>query len=210
MTRSDAYLLDLLERAGYTLRGSALQRNFPKGLFKVCSCFPCWRPSELALPERMSISGGFALRFQKKLGTSGLLKGAGNMKCISGKPLMLCTCAQSICLQTWPYASSHGCCCRVDWICTILKFAVCSGAHVCGAAKGADFLRRYSLLQLSNSLSKRLIGEGRSDSVRDDGENTQLYNPRTIAGRETVTRLKGGCANWKVLRSLEELGVQQL
>ncbi|KAK9902710.1 hypothetical protein WJX75_003523 [Coccomyxa subellipsoidea] len=35
VTRSDAYLLDLLERAGYTLRGSALQRNFPKGLFKV-------------------------------------------------------------------------------------------------------------------------------------------------------------------------------
>ncbi|EIE19830.1 hypothetical protein COCSUDRAFT_30891 [Coccomyxa subellipsoidea C-169] len=35
VTRSDAYLLDLLKRAGYTLRGSALQRNFPKGLFKV-------------------------------------------------------------------------------------------------------------------------------------------------------------------------------
>lgn len=52
MTRSDAYLLDLLERAGYTLRGSALQRNFPKGLFKVCSCFSFWRPSDLALPEK--------------------------------------------------------------------------------------------------------------------------------------------------------------
>ncbi len=35
VTRSDAYMLDLLERAGYTLLGSALQRNFPKGLFKA-------------------------------------------------------------------------------------------------------------------------------------------------------------------------------
>lgn len=35
VTRSDAYMLDLLKRSGYTLLGSALQRNFPKGLFKV-------------------------------------------------------------------------------------------------------------------------------------------------------------------------------
>lgn len=35
LTRSDAYFLDLLKRAGYTVTGSALQRNFPKGLFKV-------------------------------------------------------------------------------------------------------------------------------------------------------------------------------
>lgn len=35
VTRSDAYMLDLLKRAGYTVMGSALQRNFPKGLFKV-------------------------------------------------------------------------------------------------------------------------------------------------------------------------------
>ena len=35
LTRSDAYFLDLIERAGYVVTGSALQRNFPKGLFKV-------------------------------------------------------------------------------------------------------------------------------------------------------------------------------
>ena len=35
LTRSDAYFLDLIRRAGYTLLGSALQRNFPKGLFQV-------------------------------------------------------------------------------------------------------------------------------------------------------------------------------
>ena len=35
LTRSDAYFLDLLKRSGYTVTGSALQRNFPKGLFKV-------------------------------------------------------------------------------------------------------------------------------------------------------------------------------
>ena len=35
LTRSDAYFLDLLKRAGYVVTGSALQRNFPKGLFKV-------------------------------------------------------------------------------------------------------------------------------------------------------------------------------
>ena len=35
LTRSDAYFLDLLKRSGYIVTGSALQRNFPKGLFKV-------------------------------------------------------------------------------------------------------------------------------------------------------------------------------
>jgi hypothetical protein len=35
LTRSDAYFLDLFKQAGYTVLGSALQRNFPKGLFKV-------------------------------------------------------------------------------------------------------------------------------------------------------------------------------
>ena len=33
LTRSDAYFQDLLKRAGYVVTGSALQRNFPKGLF---------------------------------------------------------------------------------------------------------------------------------------------------------------------------------
>lgn len=84
---------------------------------------------------------------------------------------------------------------------------MCSGAHVCSAAKGADFLRRYSLYNCQIVSSKRLIGEGRSDSARDDGGNTELHNPRTIAGRETLSRLKGGCcAIWKVLKSLEEPG----
>ena len=35
LTRSDAYFLDLIRRAGYMLLGSALQRNFPKGLYQV-------------------------------------------------------------------------------------------------------------------------------------------------------------------------------
>ena len=35
LTRSDAYFLDLLKRADYVVTGSAVQRNFPKGLFKV-------------------------------------------------------------------------------------------------------------------------------------------------------------------------------
>ncbi|CAL5229119.1 g12384 [Coccomyxa viridis] len=35
LTRSDAYFLDLLKRAEYVVTGSAVQRNFPKGLFKV-------------------------------------------------------------------------------------------------------------------------------------------------------------------------------
>jgi hypothetical protein len=39
LTRSDAYFLDLIKRAGYTLLASALQRNFPKSLFKV-AVFP--------------------------------------------------------------------------------------------------------------------------------------------------------------------------
>lgn len=79
MTRSDAYLLDLLERAGYTLRGSALQRNFPKGLFKVCSCFFFGGQASQLCQRRMSIAGSFALRFPKNPGKSGLLKGAGNI-----------------------------------------------------------------------------------------------------------------------------------
>ena len=35
LTRSDAYFLDLLKQADYAVTGSAVQRNFPKGLFKV-------------------------------------------------------------------------------------------------------------------------------------------------------------------------------
>ena len=35
LTRSDAYFLDLLKQADYVVTGSAVQRNFPKGLFKV-------------------------------------------------------------------------------------------------------------------------------------------------------------------------------
>ena len=58
VTRSDAYLLDLLKRAGYTLLGSALQRNFPKGLFKVRCYFShrhIPRPLELMPPRTMSL-----------------------------------------------------------------------------------------------------------------------------------------------------------
>ena len=35
LTRSDAYLLDLLKQADYVVTGSAVQRNFPTGLYKV-------------------------------------------------------------------------------------------------------------------------------------------------------------------------------
>lgn len=35
LTRSDAYFLDLLKQADYVVTGSAVQRNFPKGLYKV-------------------------------------------------------------------------------------------------------------------------------------------------------------------------------
>jgi hypothetical protein len=35
LTRSDAYFQELLRKAGYSLAGSALQRNFPKGLFQA-------------------------------------------------------------------------------------------------------------------------------------------------------------------------------
>ena len=35
LTRSDAYFLDLLKRADYVVTGSAVQRNFPKGLYKA-------------------------------------------------------------------------------------------------------------------------------------------------------------------------------
>lgn len=53
LTRSDAYFLDLLKQADYVVTGSAVQRNFPKGLFKVilrpqqkcrhCHSVPCLR-----------------------------------------------------------------------------------------------------------------------------------------------------------------------
>ena len=35
LTRSDAYFLDLRKRADYVVTGSAVQRNFPKGLYKA-------------------------------------------------------------------------------------------------------------------------------------------------------------------------------
>lgn len=41
LTRSDAYFQELLRKAGYSVQGSALQRNFPKGLFQAnCPPFP--------------------------------------------------------------------------------------------------------------------------------------------------------------------------
>lgn len=40
LTRSDAYFLDLLKRAEYVVTGSAVQRNFPKGLFKARIVIP--------------------------------------------------------------------------------------------------------------------------------------------------------------------------
>ena len=41
LTRSDAYFQELLRKAGYSLQGSALQRNFPKGLFQACCSSLC-------------------------------------------------------------------------------------------------------------------------------------------------------------------------